>query len=73
MASYATCDWCDSPIHFTVTAAYPVGTGSEVHPLFATYPRPFARVCGDHFAALVQQDAKHPSATPAYLVRQVAR
>ena len=62
------CDRCNAEATFTVTAAYPAC--DDVHPHFATYPQPLARVCSQHVAMAINIDSEHPGATPAYLVRQ---
>lgn len=62
------CDRCDKPAAFTLTAAYPDDL-ARVHPTFATYPAPMARLCAHHLPLEIERDGRGPGATPAYLVR----
>lgn len=67
------CDVCGEAAEFTLTAAYSAADGpGVVHPLYATYPAPMARLCGTHLSTFVRSDQANLGATPAYLLRPVS-
>lgn len=68
-----TCDECDRPAEYTITAAYDWDR-SQVHPLVACYPAPMIRACRAHLLERLDREIAAPFATTQYVlaVRQLA-
>lgn len=64
---------CQETASWTITAIYPADAThmnrAAVHPLWASYPMPMYRVCGEHLAVMCAFDSSRGGATGAWLIR----